>query len=81
MAAALRRLNLTETEAKISYQGSVLESCALVREKFAESLKKDFPKAEIVPPLFKPVVGAFLIGCKVSGWTLDKDNFLELEKV
>ena len=81
VAAALRRLNLTETEAKISYQGSVLESCALVREKFAESLKKDFPKAEIVPPLFKPVVGAFLIGCKVSGWTLDKDNFLELEKV
>ncbi len=81
VAAALQRLDLTETEAKISYQGSVLESCVLVREKFAESLKKDFPKVEIVPPRFKPVVGAFLIGCKAAGWTLDKGNFLELEKI
>jgi len=81
VAAALQRLDLTETKAKVSYQGSVLESCVLVREKFAESLKKDFPKVEIVPPRFKPVVGAFLIGCKAAGWTLDKDNFLELEKI
>jgi len=81
VAAALQRLDLTETEAKISYQGSVLESCVLVRERFAESLEKDFPKVEIVPPRFKPVTGAFLIGCKAADWTLYKDNFLELEKV
>ena len=81
VTAALRRLNLTETEAKVSYQGSVLESCALVRERFAETLRKDFPKVEIVPPCFKPVIGAFLLGCKAAGWTLDKNNFLELEKV
>jgi len=81
VGAALRRLNLAETEAKVSYQGSVLEACALVRERFAESLEKDFPKTEIVSPRFKPVVGAFLLGCKAAGWTLDKANFLELEKV
>ena len=80
VAAAARRLNLAETETKVSYQGSVLESCALVRERFAESLKKDFPKVEIVPPRFKPVVGAFLLVCKAAVWMLDKDNFLELEK-
>ena len=81
VAAALRRLGLTETETKVSYQGSVLESCALVRERFTESLEKVFPKVKVVPPRFKPVVGAFLIGCKSAGWTLGKHNFRELEKV
>lgn len=80
VAAALRRLGLTETNAKVSYQGSVLESCALVRERFAEALKKEFPQVEIVPPRFKPVIGAFLIGCKAVGWSLVEDNLKALEK-
>jgi hypothetical protein len=71
---------LTETETKVSYQGSVLESCALVREKFADSLKKDFPKAEVVAPRFKPVVGAFLLGCRALGWQLDENHLIALEK-
>lgn len=79
-AAALWRLNLAETRTKVSYQGSVLESCALVRERFAESLKKDFPSVEIVPPRFKPVIGAFLLGCKAIGWELDEDKLSALEK-
>ncbi len=80
VGVALRRLNLAETEAKVSYQGSVLEFCTLVRERFAESLEKDFPKVEIVSPRLKPVVGAFLIGCKTVGWTLNEDNFRTLEE-
>ncbi len=78
VAAAIQRLNLTD--AKVSYQGSVLESCAIVREQFTKTLKKDFPKVEIAPPRFKPVIGAFLLGCKAAGWSLDEDNFRVHEK-
>ncbi|MDQ3750573.1 MAG: hypothetical protein M3367_16385 [Acidobacteriota bacterium] len=77
-AAAIRRLNLSET--KVSYQGSVLESCMIVRERFIECLKEVFPRVEIVSPRFKPVIGAFVLGCKAVGWTLGKDNFRILEK-
>ena len=80
VAAALWRLELNDTATKISYQGSVLESCALVREKFAEALKKDFPQAEVVAPRFKPVIGAFLLGCRALGWPLDENDLKALEK-
>ena len=79
-AAALRRLNLAETESKVSYQGSVLENCLLVRDKFAASLKKDFPKTKVVAPRFKPVIGAFLLGCKAIGWSLGEDDLRTFEK-
>ncbi|MGI8467221.1 MAG: BadF/BadG/BcrA/BcrD ATPase family protein [Pyrinomonadaceae bacterium] len=78
VAAAIRRLNLRET--KVSYQGAVLESCAITRERMTESLKKDFPNIEIVAPKFAPVIGAFLLGCKVIGWAFDENDFQATEK-
>jgi glucosamine kinase len=72
VAAALRRLDGGNGSAKVSYQGSVIESCAIVRDRFAEALAEEFPKVEVVRPRFKPVVGAFLIGCKAVGWGLDE---------
>ena len=72
VAAAIRRLNLQETN--VSYQGAVLESCAIVRERLAECLKKDFPNIEIIAPKFAPVIGAFLLGCKAVGWTIDEND-------
>lgn len=77
-AAAIRRLDLTER--KVSYQGSVLECCGLVRERFVEYLKKDFPQIEIVAPKFSPVIGAFLLGCSAVGWTFDENDLREAEK-
>jgi N-acetylglucosamine kinase-like BadF-type ATPase len=79
IAAAITCLNLPE--AKISYQGAVLESCAIVREKLTESLKKDFPGIEIIAPKFAPVSGAFLLGCKEFGWTINANDFRELKKI
>jgi N-acetylglucosamine kinase-like BadF-type ATPase len=67
-AAAARRLRLDDVEAQFSYQGSVLDSCAMVRERFVESLKGYFPNARVVTPRYKPVIGAFLIGCAAVGW-------------
>lgn len=80
VGAALRRLNLAEIETMVSYQGSVLENCVLVRERFAASLAKDFPKAAVAAPRFKPVIGAFLLGCQTLGWHLGEDELKTLEK-
>lgn len=77
VAAAIRRLDLTET--KVSYQGAVLESCAMVRERFIECLKKGFPRVEIVAPKLKPVVGAYLLGRKSLGWKTDENVFNKLD--
>ena len=81
VGAALRRLGLGECEAKVSYQGSVLESCSLVRERFAESLERDFPRVVIAPPRFKPVIGAFLLGCRSIGWPVTGDELTHVESV
>jgi N-acetylglucosamine kinase-like BadF-type ATPase len=60
VVAALRRLGMADIPSKVSYQGSVLESCTIVRERFSERLGEECPKARIMPPRFKPVIGAFL---------------------
>jgi N-acetylglucosamine kinase-like BadF-type ATPase len=78
VAAAIRRLNLTET--KVSYQGAVLRSCAIVRDRLSECLKKDFPNIEIVAPKFPPVIGAFFLGCKALGWAINENKFRALQK-
>lgn len=78
VASAIRRLNLQEK--KVSYQGAVLQSCAIVRERLTECLKKDFPNIEIIAPKFAPVIGAFLLGCRAVGWTFNENNFRAFEK-
>lgn len=79
--AAIRRLDLPAAGTLVSYQGSILESCALVREQFIASLRERCPKAAVTPPRFKPVIGAYLLGCKAMGWTLDEGVFGVLKEV
>ena len=79
--AALRRLGMADIPSKVSYQGSVLESCTIVRERFSERLGEECPKASIMPPRFKPVIGAFLIGCQAVGWSVDGVALEKLENV
>lgn len=71
VAAAIRRLGIENHAPLVSYQGSVLESCALVRDAFITSLQQRIPQASVFPPRFEPVIGAFLLGCKVLGWPID----------
>lgn len=66
VAAAVRQLDLEEK--LVSFQGSVLESCDLLRRRFVERLKQTVADAVVVAPRFEPVVGAYLLGCKSVGW-------------
>lgn len=62
VSAAIGRLSLHPEETLISYQGSVLESCSIVRESFREELLRCDARAQIVSPRHSPIVGAYLLG-------------------
>jgi N-acetylglucosamine kinase-like BadF-type ATPase len=80
VAAAIRQLNFTGTEILVSYQGTVLEACTLVRESFGDALRDRFPNIAIVPPRLEPVVGAYLLGCQALNWQVDSNAFAALEE-
>lgn len=78
--ATVRQLTLGAHEVVVSYQGSVLESCRLLRERFIDKLKESIPKVTVVLPEFQPVIGAYLLGCKASGWKVEASTCQELKK-
>lgn len=80
VAAAIRRLGSEEQVALVSYQGSILESCDLVRETFITSLQRLVPRVSVLPPRFDPVIGAYLLGCEAMGWTIDSHLLQRLEE-
>lgn len=80
VTAAIRQLNFTGAEILVSYQGTVLEACMLVRESFAKALRVCFPNIVVVPPRFEPVIGAYLLGCEALDWRVDENVFAALEK-
>jgi N-acetylglucosamine kinase-like BadF-type ATPase len=80
VSAAIRKLNLTG-ERLVSYQGSILSACTLVRERFSELLQQEFPDVVVRPPRFAPVIGAYLFGCTALGWAFpveEEGNLMEI---
>jgi N-acetylglucosamine kinase-like BadF-type ATPase len=75
---AIRQLGLG-AETRVSYQGAVLETCALVRDRFEEVLGGRFPGISIVAPKFEPVIGAYLLGRKALDWATDESVVNTLE--
>lgn len=80
VAAATRKLNVEPDQILVSYQGAVIDSCRLLRDRFIENLKRIFPRAAVWPPEFEPVIGAYLLGCKAVGWEVDSRASDELKK-
>ena len=65
--AAIRRLKMDSTGCKISYQGAVLESCAIARESFSEQLIRIHSNCQLIPPMTSPLAGAYLLGLRSIG--------------
>jgi N-acetylglucosamine kinase-like BadF-type ATPase len=64
--AAVRRLELDEP--LVSYQGSVVESCHLLRHQFIDQLRRTVKGVSVLSPKSEPVMGAYLLGYKALGW-------------
>ncbi len=67
VSAAISQLDLGY-EVFVSYQGSVLDSCRILREQFEQELRMRVENARVVAPEFEPVMGAYLLGCQNVGW-------------
>lgn len=67
VAAAIVKLGVTDGRSRISFEGSVITSCRLMRDSFCASLQARFPALEIAPPKLSPVAGAYLLGRKKLG--------------
>ncbi len=80
VATAIARLSMRGEAIEVSYQGSVLESCSLVRESFIKGLTQREPQAEIVPPKYTPVIGAYLLGRASLGLQTDERNLRTLNE-
>ncbi|HEY8186745.1 MAG TPA: BadF/BadG/BcrA/BcrD ATPase family protein [Pyrinomonadaceae bacterium] len=78
--ATIRRLKLGEREVPVSYQGSVVDSCRLLRDRFVERLGRTAPNCKVVPPRFEPVIGAYLLGRKALGLEMDNGVFAALRR-
>jgi len=72
VAAAVVQLGASESTLEVSYEGSVITSCKLMRDSFCKYLASEIPAVTVVAPQFSPVVGAYLLGRAKLG--LDNDD-------
>jgi N-acetylglucosamine kinase-like BadF-type ATPase len=78
--AAIRRLKLDQSAPLVSYQGAVLESCSLLRERFVETLNRSLPNLSVVTPAFEPVIGSYLLGREALGWQTNGEIIEQLNQ-
>jgi glucosamine kinase len=71
VVAAARLLDLTHSPVAVSYQGGVAENCPLLLEFLRNRLEQQLPLARFHPPLWRPVIGAYLLACHSLGWHPD----------
>lgn len=78
--AAIRQLELDQEEILVSYQGGVLESCTLLRERFIETLQQRVAACKVLPPRFPPVIGAYLLARSALDWELSLELLESLDR-
>ena len=79
--SVLRRLLPEDPSPLVSFAGSVLVSCDVMRRQFTEAIHRAVPNAQVIAPRYPPYVGAFLLTCSMLGWTpgLDLQKALKSE--
>ena len=79
---AIRQLGLSQREVSVSYQGSVLESCALLRERFEETLRRQENRnVWSSHPDSNRLLGAYLLGRSAVGWAVDTKCWMILSEI
>jgi glucosamine kinase len=70
--AVVRGLGVSSSECRVSWEGGVLRNSEIVRTHFCSAIHRLLPEACVAPPLFDPLYGAYLMGCKSLGWEIAK---------
>ncbi|MFH1230412.1 MAG: BadF/BadG/BcrA/BcrD ATPase family protein [Planctomycetota bacterium] len=79
--ASVNRLKMSRISGiKVSYIGSVWKSGGLLLNPFKRTIRKAFPMVNFVPPVFPPVIGAYLIALRKCDIKPDKDTFNNLSQ-
>jgi N-acetylglucosamine kinase-like BadF-type ATPase len=68
IATAARLLHFDETEILVSYQGGLSEHCPLLIQQLQGRVQQRLANARVVPPRWRPLVGAYLLACSALGW-------------
>lgn len=70
--AVIRGLGVSSPICRVSWEGGVLRNSEIVRTHFCSAIDRLLPAACVAPPLFDPLYGAYLMGCKFLGWEIRK---------
>lgn len=77
---AIRELGMEDVSLPVSYIGSVFDSGELIIRPFAEAITIKYPRAQVLPPKFPSVVGAFILGAREMGWPTSSQMLMNLKK-
>jgi N-acetylglucosamine kinase-like BadF-type ATPase len=70
--AVIKGLNMEDEEFQVAASGSVFKAGELLLTPFAESVKSTAPRAEVIPPRFKPAMGAVFLALNAAGADLSE---------
>jgi len=76
--AVARKLNMISLEFPLASAGGVFKS-ELIRGLFCSMIKEKLPRAYLIEPRFKPVIGAVIMALKNAGISVEKELLDELE--
>ncbi len=67
-AVVIDRLGPGDYHRLVSYQGAVLESCAVAREAFVRALSERGKRIRVEAPKYQPIIGAYMLGRRALNW-------------
>lgn len=80
VTTAIRELGMQDRRIPVSYVGSVFDSGELVIRPFADAVTMKCPRADVLPPKFPAIIGAFVLGAKKAGWDVSAQMLMNVKK-
>ncbi len=80
VTAAIGELGMKSQRVPVSYVGSVFNSGELVIHPFAEAVTTKYPRADVLPPKFPAIIGAFVLGAEEAGWDVSAQTLTNIKE-
>ncbi len=80
VTTAIRELGMQNRRIPVSYVGSVFDSGELVISPFTDAVAMKCPCADVLPPKFPAIIGAFVLGAREAGWDVSAQMLMNVKK-